>query len=167
MNDDARTTLGTPGPHPGNPSPLQLREQIERTRDELGRTVGALPADTGTAAHTDSRTDADADADGTARAAENSAPVSDRIRLRARRAGQLVTDRTPEPVREKAARAAARARRSATRAGRYTAARTPDPLLDRAGRAATAARAHRTPLLAVGAAVTVFLLGRRSRGRRR
>ncbi|MYT19696.1 hypothetical protein GTW69_05225 [Streptomyces sp. SID7760] len=63
--------------------------------------------------------------------------VSDQIREKAGDAAQLVKDKTP------------------------------DPLLEKADQAATAARANRTPLLLVGAAAVVLLLIRRSRGRRR
>ncbi|MCP3754577.1 DUF3618 domain-containing protein [Streptomyces sp. TBY4] len=44
MNDDARTTIGTPIPTPAPNGSAELREQIERTRDELGQTVEALAA---------------------------------------------------------------------------------------------------------------------------
>ncbi|KMO96846.1 DUF3618 domain-containing protein [Streptomyces roseus] len=123
MNDDARTNIGTPAPAPtpGDPGSAELRDQVERTRDELGKTVEALAAK----------------ADVKAQAKEKAALVSDQIREKAGDAAQLVKDKTP------------------------------DPLLEKADQAATAARANRTPLLLVGAAAVVLLLIRRSRGRRR
>ncbi|MFD9359406.1 DUF3618 domain-containing protein [Streptomyces sp. NPDC060031] len=70
------------------------------------------------------------------RAAEKTAQVADQIRGRTQHAAQLVKDTTPEPV------------------------------LDKAGQVARMARANRKPLLVVGAALVVFLLVRRGRGRR-
>ncbi|NEE52416.1 DUF3618 domain-containing protein, partial [Streptomyces sp. SID8455] len=37
MNDESQNKMGTP-------TPEELREQVERTRDELGQTVEALAA---------------------------------------------------------------------------------------------------------------------------
>ncbi|WP_369776692.1 DUF3618 domain-containing protein [Streptomyces sp. R33] len=70
-------------------------------------------------------------------AAEKTALVADQICGKTQHAAQLVKDTTPEP------------------------------LLDKAGHVARTARANRTPLLVAGAAlVVVFLMVRRSRGRR-
>ncbi|WP_327130415.1 DUF3618 domain-containing protein [Streptomyces sp. NBC_01343] len=68
--------------------------------------------------------------------AEKTAAVADRMRGKALHAAQLVMDTTPDPV------------------------------LDKAGQVAGAARANREPLLVAGAALIVFLLVRRGRGRR-
>ncbi|MFI1151032.1 hypothetical protein [Streptomyces sp. NPDC020817] len=68
--------------------------------------------------------------------AEKTAAVADRMRGKALHVAQLVMDTTPDPV------------------------------LDEAGRVAGAARANRKPLLVAGAALIVFLLVRRGRGRR-
>ncbi|WP_405785818.1 DUF3618 domain-containing protein [Streptomyces sp. NBC_01367] len=132
MNDDARTNIGTPAPTPASPGSAELRDQVERTRDELGQTVEALAAKADIKAQAKEKTAAVK-----GQAAEKAALVSDQIREKTGHAARLVKDMTP------------------------------DPLLEKAGQAATAARANRTPLLAVGAAVVVFLLVRRSRGRRR
>ncbi|WP_327418944.1 hypothetical protein [Streptomyces sp. NBC_01233] len=69
-------------------------------------------------------------------------------------------------VRDRAAQASGLLARAVLRAGQLTAERTPDPVLHKAGRAARAARVHRTPLLAAGAVLAVFVLVRRGRGRR-
>ncbi|MEU9182073.1 DUF3618 domain-containing protein [Streptomyces sp. NPDC048550] len=69
-------------------------------------------------------------------AAEKTALVADQIRVQTRHAAQLVQDTTPEPV------------------------------LHKAGQVARVLRANRKPLLVAGAALVVFLLVRRSRGRR-
>nr|WSX48013.1 hypothetical protein OG409_03035 [Streptomyces sp. NBC_00974] len=134
MNDDARTSIGTPAPDASTSE--ELRAKVDRTRDELGQTVEALAAD------------ADAEADVTAQAKEKTAAVK-------------------EEAAAKAAQIADRIRVTAGQAARLVKDRAPDPLLEKAGRAAAAARANRTPLLTAGAALTVFLLVRRSRGRSR
>ncbi|MFF4449784.1 DUF3618 domain-containing protein [Streptomyces sp. NPDC001502] len=163
MNDDARTNIGTPAPTPAGPGSAELRDQVERTRDELGQTVEeALAAKADIKAPAKEKTAAVK-----SRAAGKAALVSDQIREKAGHAAQLVKDKTPDPLLEKTAQAAARVRESAAKAGQYATDKTPDPLLEKAGQTATAARANRTPLLVVGAAVAVLLLVRRSRGRRR
>ncbi|MFF3214472.1 DUF3618 domain-containing protein [Streptomyces sp. NPDC002886] len=151
MNEDARTNIGIPTPGTGADGSTELREQVERTRDELGQTVEALAAK----------------ADIKAQAKEKTALVSEQIREKAGQAVHLVKDNTPDPVLEKTVQAAAQLRDGAAKAGQYAADKTPDPLLEKAGQAATAARANRTPLLVAGAAVVAFLLVRRSRGRRK
>ncbi|MFD3808364.1 DUF3618 domain-containing protein [Streptomyces sp. NPDC058619] len=160
MNDDARADIGIPTP--GTTHPGELREQVARTRDELGQTVGALAAKADIKAQAKEKTAAVK-----GQAAEKVALVTDQIRVKAGQAAQLAKAKTPDPVLEKTAQAAAQVRETASKAGQYAVDNTPDPLLEKAGQAATAARANRTPLLAVGAAVIVFLLVRRSRGRRR
>ncbi|MYV78456.1 DUF3618 domain-containing protein [Streptomyces sp. SID1046] len=151
MNDDARTNIGTPAPTPAGPGSAELRDQVERTRDELGRTVEALAAK----------------ADIKAQAKEKAALVTEQIREKTGHAARLVKDKTPDPLLEKAAQAAEQMEETAVKAARYATDQTPDPLLEKAGQAAAAARANRTPLLVVGAAVVVFLLVRRGRGHRR
>ncbi|MER7124056.1 DUF3618 domain-containing protein [Streptomyces goshikiensis] len=151
MNDDARTNIGTPAPSPGTSGSAELREQVERTRDELGQTVEGLAAKT----------------DIKSQAAEKATLVSDQIREKARQAAQLVRNKIPDPVLQRTAQAATQVRESSAKAGEYATCKTPDPLLEKAEQAATVARAHRTPLLAVGVAAVVLLLVRRSRGRRR
>ncbi|MFI5672840.1 DUF3618 domain-containing protein [Streptomyces sp. NPDC051704] len=159
MNDDARTNIGTPAP--GTPDSAELRDQIERTRDELGQTVEALAAKADIKAQAKKKAAAVK-----GQAAEKAALASDQIRQKGEEAVQLVKDNTPDPLLKKTAEAAAHVRENATKAGQYAAGKTPDPFLEKAGHAATVARANRTPLLAIGAAVVVLLLVRRSRGRR-
>ncbi|MFJ6501437.1 DUF3618 domain-containing protein [Streptomyces virginiae] len=98
MNDDARTNIGTPAPTPAGPGPLELRDQVERTRDELGRTVEALAAK----------------ADIKAQAKEKAALVTEQIREKTGHAARLVKDKTPDPLLEKAGQAAAAARANRT-----------------------------------------------------
>ncbi|WP_411118240.1 DUF3618 domain-containing protein [Streptomyces sp. 058-1L] len=151
MNDEAQNIMGTP-------TPEELREQVERTRDEHGQTLDALAAK------------ADVKAQGkekTAAVKEQAASASSQIREKAAQAAQLIKDRTPDAVQEKTAQAAAQVRETASRAGQFAADRTPDPLLEKTDRAAQAARANRTPLIAGGALLIAFLLVRRSRGRNR
>ncbi|MFE9847022.1 DUF3618 domain-containing protein [Streptomyces goshikiensis] len=162
MNDDARTNTGIPAPSPGTNGSAELREQVEHTRDELGLTVEALAAKTDIKAQVKGKTAAIK-----GQAAEKAVLASDQIREKAGRAAQLVRDKTPDTVLERTAQAATQAREMAAKAGQYAVDKTPDPLLEKAEQAATAARVNRTPLLAVGAAVVIVLLVRRSRGRRR
>ncbi|MFD7027349.1 hypothetical protein ACFWAR_04850 [Streptomyces sp. NPDC059917] len=55
---------------------------------------------------------------------------------------------------------------TAGQAARLVRQKTPEPVLDTTGQVATAAKGNRTPLLALGAALVVFLLVRRGRGRK-
>ncbi|MEU7065667.1 DUF3618 domain-containing protein [Streptomyces sp. NPDC046161] len=87
MTDETRTDIGTP-------TPEELRDQIEHTRDELGQTIEALAAK------------ADVKAQVKAQAAEKAAVVREQVRAKAGRAARLVQDKTPGPVRDKAGKAA-------------------------------------------------------------
>ncbi|MCX5174555.1 DUF3618 domain-containing protein [Streptomyces virginiae] len=139
-----------------------MREYVERTRDELGRTVEALAAKADIKAQTEKETVVMKQ-----QTAEKASLIADQFREKAGRAAQLVRDRTPGPVLDKTAQAAAQVWDGATRAGQYAADKTPDPLLEKAGRAAAVARGNRTPLLVAGAVIITLVLVRRSRGRRR
>ncbi|MFJ3964931.1 DUF3618 domain-containing protein [Streptomyces sp. NPDC090036] len=77
-------------PTAAEPSPEELRERIEHTRDELGRAVEALAAK----------------ADVKAQATERAALVTGRIRGGVERAVHLAAEKTPDPVVDKARRAA-------------------------------------------------------------
>ncbi|MFD3471111.1 DUF3618 domain-containing protein [Streptomyces sp. NPDC058682] len=126
MNDGARTNIGTPAaPPPASPGSAELRGQVERTRDELGQTVEALTGKADSKARAKQKT-----TDVKGQAAQKVTLASDQIREKAGHAAQLVKDRTP------------------------------DPLLEKAGQAATAARANRTPLLVVGAVGVLLLVRR-------
>lgn len=105
MNDDARTNIGTPTPSPGTTGAAELREQIERTRDELGQIVEALAAKADIKAQAKEKTAAIK-----GQAAEQAALVSGQIREKTEQAARLVKDKTPDPVLEKAEQAATAAR---------------------------------------------------------
>ncbi|MFF7295517.1 DUF3618 domain-containing protein [Streptomyces sp. NPDC008265] len=107
MNDDARTNIGTPDP--GIPVSAELRDQVERTRDELGKTVEALAAKADIKAQAKEKTAAVRD-----QAAETAAQVSEQIRERAEHAAQAVKDKTPDPLLQRAAQAATAARANRT-----------------------------------------------------
>ncbi|MFE6834835.1 hypothetical protein ACFVFI_08330 [Streptomyces sp. NPDC057705] len=154
MTDEPGTSIGTP-------TPEELREQVERTRDGLGQPVEALAGKAAAVARARGRTTAVRQ-----QAVETTALVTGQIQAKARQAAHLVKDRTPDRVRDRAAQASGFLARAVLRAGQATAEKTPDPVLYNAGRAARAARAQRTPLLAAGAALAVFVLVRRGRGRR-
>ncbi|MFD5617610.1 DUF3618 domain-containing protein [Streptomyces yangpuensis] len=78
----------TPRTDSGTPTPDELREQVERSRDELGRTIEALAAK----------------ADLKAQAGRKTAEVVDRIHGTAAHTAELVKHATPEPVLERADR---------------------------------------------------------------
>ncbi|MFK0238825.1 DUF3618 domain-containing protein [Streptomyces vinaceus] len=109
MNDEARTNIGTPAPTSGGSDPAELREQVERTRDELGRTVEALAAKADIKAQAKEKAATVKD-----QAAEKAALVSDQIREKAGDAAHLMKDKTPDPLLEKADQAATAARANRT-----------------------------------------------------
>ncbi|KIF06593.1 hypothetical protein PL81_06665 [Streptomyces sp. RSD-27] len=87
------------------PTPDQLREQVRHTRDELGRTVEAL------AYKADVKEQAkDKAVEVKERAAGAAALVTDQLRSKAAQASELVKEKTPDPVLDKAASATAMAR---------------------------------------------------------
>ncbi|MFE2146103.1 DUF3618 domain-containing protein [Streptomyces sp. NPDC059456] len=98
MTNDPRTNMGSP-------TPEELREQVERSRDELGQTVDALAGKAGITAQATEKT-----AVAKERAAEKTAAVVDQISVTAHRAAQLVKDTTPDPVLHKAGQVASVAR---------------------------------------------------------
>ncbi|MGW7440868.1 DUF3618 domain-containing protein [Streptomyces sp. NPDC054849] len=122
--------MSTPsqGDKDSGPTTEELREQVEHTREELGQTVEALAAKADVKAQAKEKA-----AEIKEQAAEKATLVTDQLREKAAHAAQLVKDKTPEPVREKAESAA------------------------------TMAEANRTPLIAAAVAFVVFLLLRRSR----
>ncbi|MET9694919.1 DUF3618 domain-containing protein [Streptomyces sp. NPDC006514] len=98
MTNEHRTDIGTP-------TPDELREQVERTRDQLGQTIEALADKADIKAQAREKTAAM-----TERAAATAGVVADQIRTKTRNAAQLVKDTTPEPVLDQAGRAASVAR---------------------------------------------------------
>jgi hypothetical protein len=134
-----------------SPTTGELRERVEATREELGRTVAALTA----------RTDVGGRLKGRATAAGAKAHET------ASRIGGLVREKAPGSARDRALEAVVRVRRQAVRAGRLARAKAtklpkpPQALREQAGRTVRAARDRRTPLLTAGAALGVFLVVRR------
>ncbi|WP_328623150.1 DUF3618 domain-containing protein [Streptomyces sp. NBC_00354] len=94
MTNEPRTNIGTP-------TPDELREQVEHTRDELGQTIEALAAKADIKAQAKEKTAAVKE-----QAAEKTALVADQIQ----HAAQLVKDTTPDPVLHKAGQVATVAR---------------------------------------------------------
>lgn len=139
------------------PTPEALREQVERTRDELGTTVEALAAKADVKAHAKVKA---------AEIKEQAVVVTDGIRESTAHAARLVKDKTPDPVLDKASQAAAQVHDTATRVGRLAVERTPEPVREKAGAAAILARGKRAPLIGAATALVAVLLLRRSRRRR-
>lgn len=102
MTNQPRTQIGTP-------TPDELREQVEHTRDALGQTVEALAAKADVKAQAKVKTAAVKE-----QAAEKTALVADQIREQTRHAAQLVKDTTPDPVLHKAGQVAAAVRANRT-----------------------------------------------------
>ncbi|MFB6564484.1 DUF3618 domain-containing protein [Streptomyces sp. NPDC056400] len=94
MTNEPRTAIGTP-------TPDELREQVERTRDGLGQTIEALADKADVKARAREKTAAM-----TEQAAATAGVVADQIRTKTLHAAQLVKDTTPEPVLDRAGRAA-------------------------------------------------------------
>ncbi|MFB6577433.1 MULTISPECIES: DUF3618 domain-containing protein [unclassified Streptomyces] len=94
MTNEPRTAIGTP-------TPDELREQVERTRDGLGQTIEALADKADVKARAREKTAAM-----TEQAAATAGVVADQIRTKTLHAAQLVKDTAPEPVLDKAGRAA-------------------------------------------------------------
>ncbi|MEU3459304.1 DUF3618 domain-containing protein [Streptomyces sp. NPDC006733] len=84
--------------NPSDPTPQELREQLEHTRDELGLTVEAL-ADK---------------ADVRARLQEGAARAAAQVRDAASRAGRFAANRTPDAVSARADQAALAAKANRT-----------------------------------------------------
>ncbi|MGC5341610.1 DUF3618 domain-containing protein [Streptomyces sp. AM 4-1-1] len=130
------------------PSPEELRERVEGTRDELGRTVEALTAK----------------ADVKARARDMGAELKDRVQGATTHARDVARARTPEPVREKAGQAAGQLADAASSLGVAIQDNTPDAVQEKAARAMGAARDNRGLLIGLGVAtLAVVCLVRRAR----
>lgn len=159
-----------PHRHEPTPSPEELRRRTEHARDRVGQDIEALAGSAdGPAAERAGEVAAEAgDRAATAKeqAVQKAALVADQIRDTAGGAARRVKEATPDAVLEQASQASGLVGRATARAGRFAAENTPEPLLDRAGQAAAVARANRTPLLAAGVVLAVFLLVRRGRGRK-
>ncbi|MFD6926094.1 DUF3618 domain-containing protein [Streptomyces sp. NPDC059944] len=134
------------------PTPAELREQIEHTRNELGVQDLADRADAKTRAQ----------------------QIADQLRDQAlAKAGELIAqvakvssrlqERMPEPVKEKAAQAAGQARAAASRAGRMWDEKAPKSLQDTATQYTQRAPNNGTTLLVAAAGVTVLWLTARRR----
>ncbi|MFD7461219.1 MULTISPECIES: DUF3618 domain-containing protein [unclassified Streptomyces] len=140
------------------PSPEELREQVARTRSELGDTVEAI------AAKSDVKSRAQEKA---AEVREQAAAKAGELRAKAAEVAHQVQDKLPEPVKDKASQAAGQARETAARAGRVWEEKAPEQVRHTTAEGTRLARDHRTLLLAVaGAAMAVWLVCRRSGGGR-
>ncbi|MGW6534486.1 DUF3618 domain-containing protein [Streptomyces sp. NPDC055051] len=141
-------------------TPEQLREQVEHTREQLGRTVEALAGKADIKGQTKAKA-----AEVKEQAVEQAALLTGRLRDTSSQAAELIKDKTPDPVVDQVTHAAAQARDGAAHVGRMVAENTPDPVRRKAASAGAAARAGRGPLLAV-AALAVLLVLRRNRRRK-
>ncbi|MGW7328369.1 DUF3618 domain-containing protein [Streptomyces sp. NPDC054840] len=90
-----------PQPTADEPSPEELRDRIEHTRDRLGCTVEALAAKADVTAQAREKTAAVKE-----QATRKAAVVTGQIRDRAEHVAHLAAERAPDPVLDKAGRAA-------------------------------------------------------------
>ncbi|GGP93502.1 DUF3618 domain-containing protein [Streptomyces roseolilacinus] len=144
--------------HDSVPTPAELREKAEATREQLGQTVEALAGE----------------ADVKARMRQKTAETREQARQRAVQAKdkaaealRAAQDRLPAPVTESTTQAKERIiSATATVAGKFR-EKAPEGFGDKAGQVAQAARRRRGPLSAVAVVVLLVLVRkRRGRGRR-
>ncbi|MGW1068306.1 DUF3618 domain-containing protein [Streptomyces aureus] len=86
-------------------SPEELREQVEKTRQELGQTVQALAAKTDLQARAQEKA---------AEVKQQAAAKAGELKAKAAQAASQVQDKIPDPVKGKAARGAQAARDNRT-----------------------------------------------------
>ncbi|MFE9401730.1 DUF3618 domain-containing protein [Streptomyces sp. NPDC006530] len=147
----------TQSPHedPKSPTREELGHEVDEARHELGKTVEALAAK------------ADVKARAHERATELKEQVGTRVAVlsdEVKAAAQVVQEKLPAPVKE---RAAAAGEQLSASAGRLWRDKAPDAVRDRVARGARSAREHSTVLFAVAGATGAWLLLRRRDRRRR
>ncbi|MER6677212.1 DUF3618 domain-containing protein [Streptomyces sp. NPDC000983] len=152
-------------PHTGDekpPTPEELRKQVESSREDLGDTVEALAAKADVKNRTKEKTAALKQ-----QVAERATQVTTQLQDKAAHATHVVHDKTPEPVRAKAAAASERVRVQAKHAGELAREKAPEPVREKADQGMRMARANRAPLLAGVGVVIALLLARKARRHRR
>lgn len=141
-------TAGTAAPAPPD-DPRELRQQIERTREQLGETVEALAAK----------------ADVKARVQDKASQLTGRLKTRTAQARQQAIAQAGQVQHQLAGKTAGPRRQAGVVAEKISAV-TPEPVQRAAAKAAAAARQHRVPLAAaIGAALVAWLVI--AQGRRR
>ncbi|WP_225447054.1 DUF3618 domain-containing protein [Streptacidiphilus sp. PB12-B1b] len=144
----------------GSPSPEELREAVEETRGELGRTVDQLASKADV-----KRRAKDRAAELGAQAQEAAADAKNQAQQAAADMAQRARDtvRASEPAREKAAAVASSITDSGAAAAAKVWARTPEPVTDATEAAAGAVRRNPGPAIAAAlvAAAIAFVLVRR------
>jgi hypothetical protein len=146
--DEGEYAEMTQPPHdePTATGPEELREQVERTRRELGDTVQELAGRTDVKARAQEKAAA-VKGQMTALREQTAAKASEltgQARAKAAEATHALQDRLPEPVRDKAAAAAGQTRATADRAGQVWQDKASGPVRD-----------NRAALITAGAALLV------------
>ncbi|MFJ3621805.1 DUF3618 domain-containing protein [Streptomyces iakyrus] len=134
-SDDPAASRRADGFQPG-----ELREQVEETRQSLGKTVEALAA----------RTDVKAKAQEKAADVKQQAARTGELKAKAAEFAHQVQDKLPDPVKDKAAHTADQARARTVQVGRLLREKAPEPVRRKAAQGARAARDDRALLLAAG-----------------
>lgn len=131
----------TQPPHdePTATSPAELREQVEQTRHELGDTVQALADKSDVKARAQDKAAALKE-----QATAKTAELSEQTKAKAAQAAQMLQDKLPGPLKDKAALAAQQVKTQTAQAEQLWQDKAPAPVRDR-----------RSPLLAAGAALII------------
>ena len=150
----------TQPPHdePTASSPQELREQVEQTRIELGKTVEVLAAKADVKARAREKA-TEVKEQAVAKASElkgQAALKSGELREKATGLARQAQDRLPDPVKGKAVQAAEQVRAKASQAGRMWQDKTPEPVRQKTAQGAQLAHDNRKALLAAGG-VTIML----------
>ncbi|MFE7773312.1 DUF3618 domain-containing protein [Streptomyces sp. NPDC057445] len=152
------------------PTPDELREEVQGTREQLGRTVEALAAKTDVKAQVQEKVTAAKGSiqDKAVHAKEQVRDKKEQVRDKAVHAKEQVHDKAvhaKEQVHDKAVHAKEQVAHTAAGLGGQVTAHTPDPVLRQAGKARGAVR--RKPLLFAVPAVAVvcWVVYRVRRGR--
>ncbi|MFE0106655.1 DUF3618 domain-containing protein [Streptomyces sp. NPDC059009] len=140
-------------------TPEQLRDQVEQTRHELGRTVGDLAAKADVKARAQHKA-----AELKDQAGARTAEVTEQVRAKATEAAHVVQDKLPTPVKDTATATAHQVKVRADQAGHLWQDKAAEPVRHTAERGVTAARDHRGTLLVCGGVVVASWLLLRRRG---
>ncbi|WP_438305931.1 DUF3618 domain-containing protein [Streptomyces sp. HUAS TT11] len=156
----------TKPPHdePTAAGPEELREQVEQSREEPGRTVEALAAKADVKARAQEKATVVKE-QVTARAGdlkEQAAVTAGELKDKAAQAARHLEDKLPVPVKDRTARAIDQSRAVATQLWQDKA---PEPMQQKTAQGARMARDNRSLLLAAaGVALMAWLAGRRRKG---
>ncbi|MEV7383607.1 DUF3618 domain-containing protein [Streptomyces lydicus] len=139
-----------------------MREQVEGTREQLGQTVEELAGKADIKSRAKDKT-----ATLTTQAKDTALHAKEQMQHKVAELAHQAQDKTPEPVRQKAAAARSDLARRAATVAEAVEHKTPEPVRDKAQQVTQAARHRPGALLAAGAVVLLALvMARRTRRHR-